>query len=88
MDGAEGGRTPPFRYGRCGVKGAERGQRVLGDETEQLIDGECDHPEQQMSHDFAGPSEVDETATKLVLPAPVQLLDDGAFLEALLLFFR
>ena len=43
---------------------------MLGDEAEQLIYGER-HPEHQMSHDFAGASEVDEAPTELIFQPPV-----------------
>ena len=36
------------------------------------------HPEDQMSHDFAGASEVDEAPTELIFQTPVQLLGRAA----------
>ncbi len=39
-----------------------------------------------MGHDLAGAAKVNETPAELVFQTSVELLDDGALLEALLLF--
>ena len=71
--------------GRAEVETARSRMLALASAAQQLIDRECDYAEHQMSHDFAGTAEVDQTAAELVFQTRVELFDDGALFEALLL---
>jgi hypothetical protein len=54
-----------------------RGGRLAG-EFQQLIDGEGEHTEHQVRHDFAGSADADEARPELVFQAAVHALDHGA----------
>src|SRR6266853_86631 len=53
-------------------------------QSHQLIDGEYEHTEHQVCHDFHGTSNADVARSKLVLQTPIDPLHHGALLEALL----
>lgn len=68
-------------------EGGRAGWRELPPKPEPLIDSERDDTKHQVRHDFGGAAKIDESPSELVLQTAVELFDDGAFFEALLLCF-
>ena len=76
-----GGHTSSHRGGSAGWSASGF---VLSAQADELISGQGQDPEHQMSHDLQGAAYADRTATELVLEASVAALGRGALVVAAL----